>query len=155
MALQNASAEKLLENRDVEISVGEPWNFESTAGQSRLDGKILSADSSARQSVTLAVTPFESEAGKTVTQLTATPRYTDDLEDFIGKLAGEGMVPANLSYADQVPKESMPEGVSRFLIGSVRLAPCRDDEHYADKRTPNKGVSDAARIQPSRQKNHP
>ena len=33
----------LLEGEAVEVSVGEPWDFESPAGAGRLEGEILSA----------------------------------------------------------------------------------------------------------------
>lgn len=129
MTLANESVVKLLQMRPVEISVGAPWDFESEAGPNRLEGTILSIeidvpDSPAGngQSVNLEVTSFASKAGKTVTHIRATARYTEDRESFIEKLANGARVPANLSYSEQAPEEQMPEGSSPFLIGSLSLA---------------------------------
>lgn len=131
MTLNDRSVVRLLETKNVEVSIGEPWNFESSAGQNRLEATVLSVEigksngngeEDPEQSVLLEVTPFESETGETVTQLVARARYTDDVAEFVKKLADGEAVSSNLSYSEQVKREDMPEGVSPFLIGSIRLS---------------------------------
>lgn len=126
MTLQDESVTALLEQRPVVISVGGPWDFESADGPNRLEGKIVSVELGggelgAEQAVILEVTPFVSKAGTTVTRLSATARYAEDGRDLVEKIANRQKVPANLSYAEEVPEERMPEGASPFLIGSVCL----------------------------------
>lgn len=127
----NLPLECRLAGQKAVISVGSPWNFESTAGQNRLEGQIVSVenakeDSGVKQSVTLEVTPFVAETGKPIARLKAGARYVEDQDNFVKQIAEGHKVPANLSYADQVTKEQMPEGSLPFLIGSVCLSPAAD-----------------------------
>lgn len=116
------TADEPLIGRKVSVSVGEPWDFESSAGPNRLEGEVFSVDTSpGSQSVSVRVNPFETETGEKVTVLTASARYTEDVESFVRLLADGESVSSNLDYSDQVSRERMPEGSHPFLIGSVRL----------------------------------
>ena len=123
MSLAEQSVVRLLKGRAVEVSVGEPWDFDSGAGPNRLEGEILSAKiSPEEQSVVLKVNPFRTETGQDASVLEAKARYREDLADLVRKLADGERVSATLDYSAQVSKESMPEGVEAFLIGIVSLA---------------------------------
>lgn len=123
MSLAEQSVVRLLKGRAIEVSVGEPWDFESTAGPNRLEGEILSAKIAPEgQSVILKVNPFRTETGQEASVLQARARYQEDLDALVRKLADGKKVPATLDYSAEISKESMPEGVEAFLIGSVSLA---------------------------------
>ena len=117
---------RLLVGRQVTVSVGEPWDFESPDGQGVLNGRIVGVDPGKEgdlrsQSLRIEVTPFAGAGGRRVTHLTATRRYADP-GGIIEQVAAGEIAPANLDYGDQVGKEDLPKGASPFLIGSVRLA---------------------------------
>lgn len=123
MSLAEQSVLRLLKGRAIEVTVGEPWDFESTAGPNRLEGEILSAKIAPEgQSVLLKVSPFRTETGQEASVLEASARYQEDIGDLVRRLADGERVPATLDYSAEVSKESMPEGVEAFLIGSVSLA---------------------------------
>lgn len=63
--------------------MGEPWNFESSAGPNRLEGRIVSAEvggEEAAQALTVEITPFTAKSGAVVTVLKAEARYQEDQE---------------------------------------------------------------------------
>jgi hypothetical protein len=123
MSLAEQSVVRLLKGRAVEVSVGEPWDFESPAGPNRLEGEILEAKIAPEgQTVILKVNPFRTETGQEASVLAASARYQEDLADLVRRLADGERVPATLDYSAEVSRESMPEGVEAFLIGSVSLA---------------------------------
>ena len=116
---------RLLVGRQVTVSVGEPWDFESTDGQGILNGRIIGVATGKEgdlrsQSLRIEVTPFAAAGSRRVTHLTATRRYADPA-GIIEQVAAGEIAPANLGYGDQVGKENLPERASPFLIGSVRL----------------------------------
>jgi hypothetical protein len=116
---------ELLIGREVEISVGEPWDFEYPGGGSILRGRVPAVEvggekEEQRVSVELE-TPFVSEEGPVVRSLVARRRHV--LPDgIVGMLAAGERVSANLSYSHAVPEGKRLPGVSPFLIGVVRLA---------------------------------
>jgi hypothetical protein len=116
---------RLLVGRPVRVSVGEPWDFESADGQGVLKGRIKEVRRGegdlGDQRIVIEVTPFTVEGGAAVNHLTATRRYKDET-GIIEQVAAGQTAPANLDYGDQVSPENLPEGVSPFLIGGVRLA---------------------------------
>ncbi|MEW6637995.1 MAG: hypothetical protein AB1425_14415 [Actinomycetota bacterium] len=116
---------RLLVGRAVVVDVGEPWDFKSSDGQNVLKGRIKEVhrgEGDLRdQRIVIEVTPFTAEGGAVVDRLTATRRYKDET-GIIEQVAAGQTAPANLYYGDQVSPENLPEGVSPFLIGGVRLA---------------------------------
>jgi hypothetical protein len=115
---------RLLIGRHVEISVGEPWDFESPDGQNALRGRITgvaATEAVEDQGVALEVTPFPAKGGTTVDRLVARARYEDE-KGIIERLASGEDAEVNLDYGEQAPEGTLPEGSSPFLIGSVRLA---------------------------------
>lgn len=123
--LTKAEARKLLVGRKVTISVGEPWDFTSSAGDNALDGRIVGvsdyADDPRDQWVELEVTPFVAEGGRTINRLVARRRYQDKI-GIVEQIAAGKRADANLSYSRQVPEVERDPKSSPFLIGSVRLA---------------------------------
>jgi hypothetical protein len=123
MSLAEQSVVRLLKGRTIEVSVGEPWDFETPAGPNRLEGEILSAKITPEgQTVILKVNPFRTETGQEASVLEARARYSEDVGDLMRRLADGERVPATLDYSAEVSQKSMPEGVETFLIGSVSLA---------------------------------
>lgn len=126
MTLQDESVAELLKGKPVEMSVGEPWDFESSAGPNRLEGRIVSVAlygaESRRQAVTVEITPFTASNGAVVTELKAEARYEEDQETFVAQVADRRRVAANLDYSGHVSSEELPGGASPFLVGSVWLA---------------------------------
>lgn len=114
---------RLLTGRPVEISVGEPWDFEGPDGPNALRGRIVEVlpGEAGEQRLRIEVTPFEAGDGRLVSQLTASRRYADPSSIIEQVAAGED-VDANLSYADQSEDRRLRDGESAFLIGGVRLA---------------------------------
>ena len=114
----------LLIGREVEISVGEPWDFEYPGGEGRLRGRISATEvggETEEQRVGVELeTPFVSEEGPVVRSLVARRRHV--LPDgIVGMLAAGERVSANLSYSHAMPESDRLPGVSPFLIGGVRL----------------------------------
>lgn len=116
---------RLLVGKMVEISVGEPWDFEYPDGESSLSGRVATVHVAGRpeeQSVRLELAaPFVSEEGPTVRNLLARRRHRLP-EGMVEMLAAGERVSANLSYSDGVPEDERLSGVTPKLIGSVRLA---------------------------------
>ena len=126
ITLNEEQVGRLLTGRRVEISVGEPWDFESPDGPNVLRGRIVEALSGASgepgsQRLRIEVTPFQTGSGRHVRWLVARRRYSDR-SGLIEQVATGEDADANLSYDDQVGEEELPSGESPFLIGSVRLA---------------------------------
>lgn len=126
ITLSEEQVGRLLTGRHVEISVGEPWDFEGSDGPNALRGRIVEvlpgeADEPRSQLLRIEVTPFEVGGGRFVRWLTASRRYADS-SGIIERIAAGEDADVNLSYADQVAEEELPSGESPFLIGGVRLA---------------------------------
>ena len=126
ITLNEEQVGRLLTGRRVEISVGEPWNFESPDGSNILRGRIVEVVSGETgeprsQRLRIEVTPFQTEGGRRIRWLTAGRRYADHA-GLIEQVATGEDADANLSYDDQVGEEELPSGESPFLIGGVRLA---------------------------------
>lgn len=126
ITLSEEQVRRLLTGRHVEISVGEPWDFEGPDGPNTLRGRIVevlpgAAGEPRSQRLRIEVTPFEAGGGRLVRWLTASRRYADP-SGIIEQVAAGEDADANLSYADQVGEEELPSGESPFLIGGVRLA---------------------------------
>lgn len=121
ITLSEEQVGRLLKGRPVEISVGEPWDFEGPDGPNALRGRIVEVfpGEPREQRLRIEVTPFEARDGRLVSQLTASRRYADP-SGIIEQVAAGEDVDANLSFADQV--QTLPDGESAFLIGGVRLA---------------------------------
>ena len=121
--MSEEQAGRLLTGRPVEISVGEPWDFEGPYGPNALRGRIVESLSGAAGEPRLRVeiSPFEAGDGRLVSQLTTSWRYADP-SGIIEQVAAGKDVDANLSYADQSEDRRLRNGESAFLIGGVRLA---------------------------------
>ena len=127
ITLSEEQVGRLLAGRPVEISIGEPWDFEGPDGPNALRGRIVEvlpgeAGEPREQRLRIEVTPFKTGDGRLVSQLTASRRYADP-SGIIEQVAAGEDVDANLSFADQVQRVS--DGKSTFLIGGVRLADVR------------------------------
>jgi hypothetical protein len=125
ITLSEEQVGRLLTGRHVEISVGEPWDFEGPDGPNTLRARIVEvlpgdAGEPRSQRLKIEVTPFEA-GGRLVKWLNASRRYAD-ASGIIERVAAGDDADANFSYADQVAREELPSGESPFLIGGVRLA---------------------------------
>lgn len=118
-----------LVGRSFQASIGEPWDFESHAGQNRLEGRIqqIVFDQSGNPLLLCEVTPFSS-AGKRISSVVAVNRYmsSQNLVDvlsmsssanlnFIFQRSGEIFLAADVEQA--LRRE---EGYS-FLVGTMKL----------------------------------
>jgi len=126
ITLNEEQVGRLLTGRRVEISVGEPWDFESPDGPNALRGHIVEVlpgetGKPRSQCLRIEVTPFEIKSGQLVRWLTASRRYADP-SGIIEQIATGEDADANFSYADQVRKEELAFGERSVLIGGVRLA---------------------------------
>ena len=123
--LNQAQMARLLIGHEVVIGVGEPWNFEGPDGSGRLQGRIVAVNNveqaDGKQSVSIDVTPFESEEGALITNLVGGHRYVDEAS-LVEQLATGERAPANLSYTHQVPEPKRIKNVVPKLIGSIRLS---------------------------------
>ncbi|NIX77458.1 hypothetical protein [Microvirga terricola] len=128
MSIQDQIARLI--GRAVECSVGEPWDFQSEAGQNRLTGVIIAAaapdDNPSR--VLCRVSKFTS-SDHSVNYIQATTRSASSGDLIESLLAGE-RVPSNLAFRYSW---NNPEAVTfldtrqpitdgTWLIGSIRLA---------------------------------
>lgn len=85
-----------LAGRAIRASIGEPWDFESSAGANKLDGRIVAVARLGRGSAVLReVSPFSLEA-VSISRVVARARYVG--EDAATLLARGERVPVNLSY---------------------------------------------------------
>lgn len=126
ISLSEKGVSNLLVGRKVEISVGEPWDFESPDGRNVLNGRITAVgqddpNDHASQWLEVEVTPFEAEGGRSVDHLKAKGRYVLPT-GIIDQMAVGESATVHLGYGDQVRKEDLPDGTSPFLIGGVSLA---------------------------------
>lgn len=125
ITLSEESVSRMLVGRPVSISVGEPWNFEGPEGPNALTGRITAVgqdepSDSGSQWVEVEVTPFAAEGGRKVDHLKARGRY-ELPTGIIDQITVGGSATVHLDYGDQVGSEDLPDGVSPFLIGGVRL----------------------------------
>jgi hypothetical protein len=112
MNLVEQSVVRLLKGWEIEVSMGEPWGFETPEGPNPLEGEILFAKiTPEEQSMVLKVTPFRTETGYETSVLDARARYREDVGDLVRRRADGERVPATLDYSAEVPQKSMPEGV--------------------------------------------
>lgn len=125
ITLSEVQIGRLLIDRRVEISVGEPWDFESPDGQGTLKGSIEKVveggDETRAQSIEIGVTPFIDPGGHRITRLVARRRYKDPT-GIIEQVASGETAPANFDYSDQVPEEEREVECYPGLIGGLRLA---------------------------------
>jgi hypothetical protein len=111
--------------KKVELSIGEPWDFESPDGQGILRGEIVSVSGAggepADQRVTLKVTPFGGRVGeKRIDRLVASARYEDE-RGILEHLARGEDAEVNFDYSDQIPEEERESRSLPFLIGGFHL----------------------------------
>lgn len=108
-------AARLLVERRVEVSIGEPWNFTSEDGEGVLRGRITEVLAS-EQEVRIEVKPFVVEGDHKVDHLLARARHIDEVSIVEHLIKGES-AEANLSYQDQIPEDERdPRGnVLNFL----------------------------------------
>ena len=115
--------------KQIQISVGEPWDFVSEAGKNLLIGSVtLVSDKNETEWVKCNVSTFFSDKNK-VTSLVAVHRYADQFFEVI--LKGE-QVTANFLYdpngkdldSRQVSEILKKQSGARFLVGSIQLSPC-------------------------------
>ena len=119
----------LLLEREVGITVSEPWDFEYPDGARMMTGHITDAGADSEQTrsqwVEVALgAPFVSVAGEPlgvkVGRLKATRRHVSERGLLEQLLAGD-YPSVNLDFGDQVSEEEMPGGGSPFLIGTIAL----------------------------------
>lgn len=117
---------RLLTNKEVLISVSEPWDFEYPGGATSLRGRISQilpeTDDPSNQQVHVELEiPFSSEEGPEITHLVARLRHVLP-ESMIELLASGEHVSANLSYSEQVPESARIPGTTPKLIGRLGLS---------------------------------
>ena len=119
--------EKLI-NKKVVIAIGEPWNFESDAGENILNGTInLVSNESEIEWLRCDVSPFDFE-GQEIKSVVAVHRYAH--QSFQSLLDGEQVI-CNFMYestgkelsAQQVSEIILKKIQINFLIGSIQLIP--------------------------------
>jgi hypothetical protein len=124
ITLSEEQVGELLAGRRVEISVGEPWDFESPDGENALRGTIVAVrrggGDPGEQEVVLAVTPFVAEKGRKIDRLRARARYEDEV-GIVEHLAKGEDADVNLDYSDQVPEGERDPTSLPFLIGGFHL----------------------------------
>lgn len=123
--LSREQAAKLLVGRSVEVSVSEPWDFDSTDGQNALRGRIASVSGGltsnpSDEEIVLEVSPFKAEGGSIVDRVTARRRHVDDVGIIERLIVGRDAV-VNMSYREQIPEAKRDPKSSQFLIGSFHL----------------------------------
>jgi hypothetical protein len=110
-----------------EAVIGEPWDFQSTAGQNRLTGAVLAASdiSSSVEWLLLEVRQFQYE-GNEITQVVGVNRYISG-QDVFGELLAGNASTLNFMFAldgheltaDTVLTELAEKSKFGFLVGSV------------------------------------
>jgi hypothetical protein len=110
-------------------SIGEPWDFESDAGQNRLEGKIrqIVFDRSGSPLLLCEVIPFLS-SGKRISSVVAVNRYTGN-QNLIDALSMSGSAILNFMFqrSGEVFSAEDIEAVLRrtlscgFLVGTMKL----------------------------------
>lgn len=123
--LSREQAARLLVGHSVEVSVSEPWDFESRDGSNRLVGRVVAvvgeeASRSRDEEITLEVTPFEAEGGISASRLVCRRRHVDETGIVEYLTTGREAI-VNMSYRDQIPEDKRDPRSSQFLIGSFHL----------------------------------
>lgn len=127
--MPSRSDSSLLVGKRIEVSIGEPWDFSSTAGENRLEGKIVAVSSAAEVKpwILCEVSLFKHGQGE-ISQIVAVNRYTGS-QDFLKSLEQGQFVGSNLFYRPDGEK-LLPDQVTAwlesgtnqsFLIGSIKL----------------------------------
>ena len=132
ITLSEEAVARLLVGMPVEISVGEPWDFEGPDGPNALKGVITAAGEDVpgdpdSQWIVVQVTPFVAKGGRSVDHLKARRRHVLP-EGRLAIVASGEHASVNLGYGDQVGEEDLPEGTRPFLIGGLRLLPRQEAE---------------------------
>ncbi|WP_420209288.1 hypothetical protein [Candidatus Electronema sp. JC] len=118
---------KELINKNVLISIGEPWDFVSNAGENILTGYIdLVSGENGTEWLRCNISPFSSK-GNIITNVVAVKRYAD--QNFNSLLVSE-RITSNLLYeptgrildSDQIAEVLQEQTGMNFLVGSVQLA---------------------------------
>lgn len=120
-----------LVGKSFHASIGEPWNFESAAGQNRLEGKIqrIVFEQPGQPLILCEVSPFLS-SGKTISSIVAVNRYTSS-QNLIDDLSMSGSAILNFMF-QKSGKIFLAEDIEAvlnraedcsFLVGTMRLNP--------------------------------
>jgi hypothetical protein len=120
--------------KKIECSIGEPWDFESEAGQNKIKGEIIDISTEEDKKlgiknwVLCKIIPFSLE-GKKITFFYASKRYTED--DLIKDLMNGKSVTCNFPYdksgkeltGNRIRKAELEKNPENFgwLIGSIKI----------------------------------
>jgi hypothetical protein len=114
-------------NKSFEASIGEPWDFQSKAGQNKLTGTILavSDESSSVDWLLLKVSPFRYE-GNEIKKVVGINRYKTS-QNLFGDLLDGNTVTLNFMFPingyelknDNILTELADESKFSFLVGSI------------------------------------
>jgi len=125
--MSNHTAELI--GKSFQASIGEPWDFESDAGQNRLEGAIqqMVLDQSGNPLLLCEVIPFSS-SGKRISSVIAVNRYTGS-QNLIDVLSMSGSVTLNFMFqrSGEIFSAEDVESVLRraadcsFLVGTMKL----------------------------------
>ncbi len=117
-----------LAGKTFEASIGEPWNFESHAGQNKLAGVILatSIEGSDVDWLLLKVSPFDHKGHK-IKQVVGVNRYSSS-QDVFGQLLAHKIVTLNFMFTldgHELTESSILSELSNqsnfsFLVGSMK-----------------------------------
>jgi len=115
----------------VVASIGEPWDFESDAGQNRLNGSVIqeSAPNETPQWCLCEVSPFLSQ-GRSISKVGVFRRHVGG-QDIVDRLAAGERVVVNFAYdatGAELSEARLKSAISSksdlsFLAGSVQLLP--------------------------------
>lgn len=118
-----------LVGKSFQASIGEPWDFESDAGQNRLEGKIqqIVFDQSGNPLLLCEVIPFLS-AEKRISSVVAVNRYAGS-QNLIDALSLSGSATLNFMFqqsgemfsAEDVEQDLRREADCGFLVGTMKL----------------------------------
>jgi len=109
-----------------EASIGEPWDFQSSAGQNKIKGNITSISKGPDSDwLLLDITPFKHD-GIEINQVVAVNRYKSS-QDMFGQLLSGESITVNFMYPadghklspDTLWSELEDETKFRFLVGSI------------------------------------
>lgn len=124
-----------LVGKRIAVSIGEPWDFESSAGENRLEGVVTAVARSGEsaQWCLCAVSAFDC-AGAKVSTVGVVDRYSEATPLSERLIQGES-AHVNLPYdptGNDLTPASLRKALSsqqglRFLVGSVRVEPDQDD----------------------------
>ena len=119
---------KKLINKKVTISVGEPWDFTSEAGQNILKGSVsLISNENETEWLKCDVSPFYSEKCR-ITSVVAVSRYAKQSFELLLK---SDKITANFLYepsgrevdSTQISTVLQKQTGMRFLVGSIQATP--------------------------------